>query len=812
MPVDSDALRANIAKTAQQVVIPDRYLPLVEAVQGYYGVRTPLVETLSEYFHTFRNVDLLIDGFQTILLRNWTYFERSDDRAQLFTLLSELVLDLLDTPLSTQQTSLLLRQLITWCTAALVGASLRCLRRASSHRRRDPVVGNFRSRPFAFLERDTLLHGLVRRAAARPALEPAFSALFRSLLLLGYRLLAERLPIPAWATSGEAELTDPQAVADRFAELAPEAMAELIARAESASEREAALRRPAGLLHRPRPGHRPGLPHRRHRGPLRRVPLLPQGRHPGLPAERGDGGPAGGGPAADEARAAHGRRPHPLPAHPLLPHARQPVPADALPVLRGHRRGHRAGGQRRRRPTTSSKTCSPGSSSTRRSRGPPTSGRRWSTPSTCPRSAAGCTSSSPTRRSTSAWRRLSTCSCGSAVSISPTPTCSSATSPASSTPTSRPIYFVAKQLLRAFPVYFNDVGAEGELRAVSTEIDEICGRQDTLMHFLRKQSHAESSNRLVDFSREVLAYWITLDPSGLQPYLSANTLDAVRRERDWATEPHKILVDWRDAAAPAGRGRPHTSPRGKRPSEQQMKDLLDHLAKLTPEALARLLDALPADGETEETARRRVALMVRTHQLLAAEVLALRRQRRQRGRPTICDWTARTEPASSRPWTPGGTNRDRVPGTTCSTPPSPFWRSCRRSSSARCLPSPSRTSTRSGTSRPASRPCTATTPSPSSTPWACRSGWRGWSPSCSTTWWSAAWTRTSPATPCVAWRRPSAASSGPSPPTASTHATWAPTCACSSRASAAITSPSTSIRTCSSSSWARSPSSRGPRS
>ena len=76
-----------------------------------------------------------------------------------------------------------------------------------------------------------------------------------------------------------------------------------------------------------------------------------------------------------------------------------------------------------------------------------------------------------------------------------------------------PIYFVAKQLLRAFPVYFNDVGAEGELRAVSTEIDEICQRQDTLMHFLRKQSHAESSNRLVDFSREVLGYWVTLDPA-----------------------------------------------------------------------------------------------------------------------------------------------------------------------------------------------------------------------------------------------------------------------------------------------------------
>ena len=52
---------------------------------------------------------------------------------------------------------------------------------------------------------------------------------------------------------------------------------------------------------------------------------------------------------------------------------------------------------------------------------------------------------------------------------------------------------MAKQLLRSFPVYFNEVGAEGELRSVSTEVDELCGRRDTLLHFLRKQSHAESS-------------------------------------------------------------------------------------------------------------------------------------------------------------------------------------------------------------------------------------------------------------------------------------------------------------------------------
>ena len=34
LPFDSDALRANLATTAQDVVIPERYLPLVDAVEA----------------------------------------------------------------------------------------------------------------------------------------------------------------------------------------------------------------------------------------------------------------------------------------------------------------------------------------------------------------------------------------------------------------------------------------------------------------------------------------------------------------------------------------------------------------------------------------------------------------------------------------------------------------------------------------------------------------------------------------------------------------------------------------------------------
>ena len=206
----------------------------------------------------------------------------------------------------------------------------------------------------------------------------------------------------------------------------------------------------------------------------------------------------------------------------------------------------------------------------------------------------------------------------------------------------KPIYFVAKQLLRAFPVYFNDVGAEGELRSVSTELDEICQRHDTLMHFLRKQSHAESSNRLIDFSRAVLTYWVTLDTSGLRPYLSANTLAAVERERAWAEEPHEVLLalwqvlaqtepptetpnatpsgtaaERRRAAAVAGphRGLPRQA------CQDDAPELQDLLASLSGTGEAAEQAPAPghghaANGNGQPRGHRRVALMLRTHQLL----------------------------------------------------------------------------------------------------------------------------------------------------------------------------------------------------
>ena len=70
-----------------------------------------------------------------------------------------------------------------------------------------------------------------------------------------------------------------------------------------------------------------------------------------------------------------------------------------------------------------------------------------------------------------------------------------------------PIYNLAKQFTKLMPVFYNEIGAEGELRDVSTELDEIHRRKDVLIHFLRKQGHVESSNLIVDFVEAIFLFW-----------------------------------------------------------------------------------------------------------------------------------------------------------------------------------------------------------------------------------------------------------------------------------------------------------------
>ena len=598
VPFDSDALRANLATTAQEVVIPDRYVPLLEAVAGLHGVRTSLVETMGEYFHTFRNAELLVDGFQTALLRNWSYFERSDDRDELFGLLAELVVGLLRSGLTDEQFSLLLRALLTWSTDVLSGR-FRDEYDEPLAGLAEALAGLLPEHETAFLERDTLVRNLVQHAQERPGLAAGFLALYRELLGAGYRRVRDRLDVPAWARSQGEHLTDPGVVARQFSSLDQSRLSTALRALEAApddklltpsfpvfstvlAEAIDALFRVENLEDRfavclfflkdQTLGYRQKevmadllgvvkqmMQPDRHTDAIKILARLTAffrdrdnefllTRFACYEAIGVAIGEAGNVRAADH------------------------LIEDILywkfqyPDIRGATDEWETVVNPYHLPKI----------------------RCWmhiieSNPALFERLAAALNVQLKLGgifiADTDLFQRDVTRFLDADI---------------------RPIYFVAKQLLRTLPVYFNEVGAEGELRAVSTQIDEICGRRDTLMHFLRKQVHAESSNRLVAFSRAVLEYWLTLDPSILEPYVSANTLAAVRGERSWAQGPHDVLV------ALAGEARPRT-PGG----------VLDELVELPPGGLEAKL-GLDGDGKSPGgVARRRVALLVRTHQLLA---------------------------------------------------------------------------------------------------------------------------------------------------------------------------------------------------
>jgi len=88
-----------------------------------------------------------------------------------------------------------------------------------------------------------------------------------------------------------------------------------------------------------------------------------------------------------------------------------------------------------------------------------------------------------------------------------------------------PVYLYVKQLLRLFPVYHNEIGAEGALRDASTRLDELEGRRDHLFHFLRKQCHVESNSEMVTFTDEVIRFCMSGDPVPLERYLPSELYD-----------------------------------------------------------------------------------------------------------------------------------------------------------------------------------------------------------------------------------------------------------------------------------------------
>ncbi len=101
-----------------------------------------------------------------------------------------------------------------------------------------------------------------------------------------------------------------------------------------------------------------------------------------------------------------------------------------------------------------------------------------------------------------------------------------------------PAYNLAKQLLRLFPIFFTEIGAEGELRETSTNVDELSARNDRLVFYLRKQSHVESNSLLVPFTEDIFRYWATGDKSYIKPHLPPEVFDQVENRGEWFDELH----------------------------------------------------------------------------------------------------------------------------------------------------------------------------------------------------------------------------------------------------------------------------------
>ena len=106
-----------------------------------------------------------------------------------------------------------------------------------------------------------------------------------------------------------------------------------------------------------------------------------------------------------------------------------------------------------------------------------------------------------------------------------------------------PFYKKVKQLTRIFPVYFNEIGAEGDIRKVTTTIDEVYHREDKLVHFLRKQVHTESNNTLIELTLKVFKFWCGGNLKDLKPVLPENVFNTIDKKSKCYAPIHKMAIE-----------------------------------------------------------------------------------------------------------------------------------------------------------------------------------------------------------------------------------------------------------------------------
>lgn len=105
-----------------------------------------------------------------------------------------------------------------------------------------------------------------------------------------------------------------------------------------------------------------------------------------------------------------------------------------------------------------------------------------------------------------------------------------------------PAYNLIKQLLRLFPVYFSEIGAEGELRDITTRVDELSFRNDRLIDFFRKQSHVESNSLMVEFTENIFHYWFSGDKQFIRKHIPDEIYDQVINAGKYFDGMHQSFI------------------------------------------------------------------------------------------------------------------------------------------------------------------------------------------------------------------------------------------------------------------------------
>ncbi len=156
----------------------------------------------------------------------------------------------------------------------------------------------------------------------------------------------------------------------------------------------------------------------------------------------------------------------------------------------------------------------------------------------------------------------------------------------------RPVYNLVKQLAKLFPIYFNEIGAEGLLRNVSTDVDETTARNDRLIHFLRKQSHVESNNIVVSLIQGIIEFWRTMDKTHLEGLIPSEVFLDIPESGPLVDDIHRIFESIFDTR-----------------TINHVPDLLDLSEREARDLIARV-------AGVPETERKRAFLMIQFYQLL----------------------------------------------------------------------------------------------------------------------------------------------------------------------------------------------------